>query len=214
MPLSVPREGSDVPVEEVRHRIVVAALCCFAEKGYAGTSLREIAEAARTTKPMIYYYFKSKEGLYLSMLGDLLQQFGEQIDLATHHDDGPLEKLRSFCDTYLRYFQSQEPHVAFIVREVFGLGADVTSEFGKRLDERIQSRLLRVLEDGVASGIFRDGDLECCSVAIMGILNMFILRRIFGGEELNRDAAVAQVMDYYVAGLRATEIAGMLTPAR
>jgi TetR/AcrR family transcriptional regulator len=213
MPLSAPPEATVLRVEEVRHRIVVAALGCFAEKGYAGTSLREIAEAARTTKPMIYYYFRSKEGLYLSMLGDLLQQFAEQIDRATHPGDGPLEKLRSFCDTYLRYFQSQEPHVAFIVREVFGLGADVTSEFGKRLDERIQSRLRRVLDEGVASGIFRDGDVERCSVAVMGILNMFILRRIFCGDELNRDAAVAQVMDYYVAGLR-VQRAGPVPTAR
>jgi hypothetical protein len=100
------------------------------------------------------------------------------------------------------------------VREVFGLGADATCEFGKRLDERIQSRLRRVLEDGAARGIFRHGDLECCTVAIMGILNMFILRRIFGGDELNRDAAVAQVMDYYVAGLCAPARAGAASAAR
>ncbi len=83
-----------------------SALRCFAEKGYAGTSLREIAEAARTTKPMIYYYFRSKEGLYISTLGDLLQQFADSIDRSTSPDDSPIATLRSFCDTYLSYFQS------------------------------------------------------------------------------------------------------------
>ena len=213
MPVSLSGARADAPVEDVRERIVGSALRFFAEKGYAATSLREIAEAARTTKPMIYYYFNSKEGLYISTLGDLLQQFAESIDQATRPEDGPVEKLRSFADTYLRYFESQEPHAAFVVREVFGLGADIMSEFGRNLDERIRSRLTRVLEEGVQQGIFRGDDIESCTIAIMGILNMFILRRIFGGVELDRPAAVGQVMEYYVGGLRATNAPG-LQPAR
>jgi len=187
--------------EDVRQRIVTSALRCFAEKGYAGTSLREIALAARTTKPMIYYYFKSKDGLYKDTLRDLLEQFGEAIDCAMVADDSPIERLRTFCDAYLRYFQSQEPHIAFVVREVFGLGADIMGEFGRTLSERISARLQRVLQQGVDQGLYR-GDVEHATIAIMGILTMFILRRIFLGVELDRPAAVAQVMDYYVQGLR------------
>src|SRR5215216_3967709 len=195
------RARAEAPVEDVRDRIVAAALRCFAEKGYAGSSLREIAETARTTKPMIYYYFNSKEGLYISTLGDLLQQFADAIDRATDPDDPPIAKLRAFCDAYLRYFETQEPHIAFVVREVFGLGADIMNEFGRSLDERIQSRLQRLLDEGVRAGIFRPGDTDACVIGIMGILNMFILRRIFGDKPLERGAAVSQVMDYYLKGL-------------
>lgn len=202
MPTNTLSARPEPAVEDVRERIVASALRYFAEKGYAGTSLREIAEAARTTKPMIYYYFKSKAGLYISTLGDLLQQFADAIDQATQPDDDPCEKLRSFADAYLRYFESQEPHIAFVVREVFGLGAAIMNEFGRNLDERIRSRLKRVLEEGVQQGIFRGGNVESCTIAIMGILNMFILRRIFGGVDLEREAAVRQVVDYYVEGLR------------
>lgn len=200
---------SSRPVEDVRQRIVGSALRCFAEKGYAGTSLREIAEAARTTKPMIYYYFQSKEGLYSSTLGDLLQLFAEAIDRAIRSEDSPIEKLRSFSEAYLGYFQSQEPHSAFVVREVFGLGADIMNEFGRNLEERIRSRVLRVLEEGVAQGIFRGDDINGCTIAITGILNMFILRHIFGGVLLDREAAVAQVMEYYVPGLRVLSARGL-----
>ena len=188
---------------EVRERIVASALRYFSEKGYAGTSLREIAEAARTTKPMIYYYFKSKEGLYASTLGDLLQAFADAIDRATHVGDGPREKLRAFADAYLGYFQEREPHIAFVVREVFGLGADIMSEFGRNLEQRIRSRLKRIVEEGMQQGVFRTGDVDTCTIAIMGILNMFILCRVFGDVPLDREAAVAQVVDYYVEGLRA-----------
>jgi len=203
---TLPRPSAPA-IAEVRDRIVTSALRCFAEKGYAGTSLREIAESARTTKPMIYYYFKSKEGLYISTLGDLLQQFADAIDRATCPEDNPYEKLRSFCDTYLRYFESQEPHVAFVVREVFGLGADIMNQFGRSLDERVRSRLARVLEEGVSRGLFRGDDIYNATIAIMGILNMYILRRIFCGVDLERTAAVEQVVDFYVRGLTATPTA-------
>ena len=214
MASSSSRPRAEAPVEDVRDRIVAGALRCFAEKGYAGTSLREIAEAARTTKPMIYYYFQSKEGLYISTLGDCLQQFADSIDRATNPDDDPIEKLRTFCDAYLRYFESQEPHIAFVVREVFGLGADIMHEFGRSLDERIQSRLQRVLEEGAAAGIFRAGDITTCAIGVMGILNMFILRCIFGRLPLERAAAVAQVMDYYVPGLRVPSARGVEAAVR
>jgi AcrR family transcriptional regulator len=214
MTASSSRPRGESQVEDVRDRIVASALRCFAEKGYAGTSLREIAEAARTTKPMIYYYFQSKEGLYISTLGDLLQQFADSIDRATNPDDDPIDKLRTFCDAYLRYFESQEPHIAFVVREVFGLGADIMNEFGRSLDDRIQSRLQRVLEEGAAAGIFRSGDITECAIGIMGILNMFILRCIFGRLPLGRSAAVSQVMDYYVPGLRVPAARGMEAAVR
>jgi TetR/AcrR family transcriptional regulator len=201
MTVTTERLAGEAENADVRARIVHSALDLFAAKGYAATSLREIAEAARTTKPMIYYYFRSKEGLYLSTLGDRLQAFANAIDRATRPDDTPVEKLRAFADAYLRYFQSQEPHIAFVVREVFGLGADITAQFGCYLEERVFSRLKVILQEGVQAGVFRECDIDACSVAVMGILNMFILRRVFGNAPLDREAAVAQV-DCYLEGLR------------
>ncbi len=196
-----PLTGPVPEVSDVRGRIVNAALDLFAAKGYAAASLREIAEAARTTKPMIYYYFQSKEGLYASTLGERLQAFADAIDRATERDDDPRDRLRAFSDAYLAYFQSQEPHLAFVVREVFGLGAQIMAEFGRTLDQHISGRLRCILEDGMERGVFRRTDANACAVAVMGILSMFILRRVFGGESLDREAAVAQVVDFYVPGL-------------
>jgi AcrR family transcriptional regulator len=56
------------PDEGARHRLLVAATRLFARTGYAATSVREIVEAAGVTKPVLYYYFQSKEGLYLAIL--------------------------------------------------------------------------------------------------------------------------------------------------
>jgi AcrR family transcriptional regulator len=52
-----------------RERLLETAIGMFAEKGYAGTSVREIVERAGVSKPVLYYYFQSKEGLFLAILG-------------------------------------------------------------------------------------------------------------------------------------------------
>ncbi len=49
----------------VRQRLLRAASDLFAQKGYAATTVREIVAAVGVTKPVLYYYFGSKEGLYL-----------------------------------------------------------------------------------------------------------------------------------------------------
>ena len=49
-----------------RARLLETATELFAEKGYAGASVREIVEKAGVSKPVLYYYFKSKEGLFWS----------------------------------------------------------------------------------------------------------------------------------------------------
>ena len=54
--------------EEVRGRIIREATRLFAERGYAATSVREIAEAVGVTKPTLYYHFGSKDGLFTALV--------------------------------------------------------------------------------------------------------------------------------------------------
>jgi AcrR family transcriptional regulator len=55
----------------VRQKIIAAARALFAEKGYSGAKVDEIIVKAKTTKPMLYYYFGSKEGLFAAVLEDV-----------------------------------------------------------------------------------------------------------------------------------------------
>ena len=61
-------KGLHAKAPNARERVLETAIGIFAQKGYAGTSVREIAEQAGVSKPMLYYYFKSKEGLFLAIL--------------------------------------------------------------------------------------------------------------------------------------------------
>jgi len=61
-----------------RERLLETAIGMFAEKGYAGTSVREIVGRAGVSKPVLYYYFKSKEGLFLDIL-DMAENLQKQL---------------------------------------------------------------------------------------------------------------------------------------
>jgi AcrR family transcriptional regulator len=65
-------------VSNARERLLETAIGMFAEKGYAGTSVREIVEQAGVSKPVLYYYFKSKEGLFLAIL-DLAENLQKEL---------------------------------------------------------------------------------------------------------------------------------------
>ena len=61
-----------------RERLLETAIGMFAEKGYAGTSVRKIVERAGVSKPVLYYYFQSKEGLFLAIL-DMAENLQKQL---------------------------------------------------------------------------------------------------------------------------------------
>jgi len=57
--------------EERKAKIIDAALTLFAKKGFSGTKTKDIAEAARTSEPLIFWHFKSKEDIYREALKTL-----------------------------------------------------------------------------------------------------------------------------------------------
>jgi AcrR family transcriptional regulator len=66
-----------------RQRIQDVALELFAEQGYEKTSLREIAERLEVTKAALYYHFKTKEEIVVSIFEDLTQPIGDLIEWGT-----------------------------------------------------------------------------------------------------------------------------------
>src|SRR6185369_2858966 len=84
------------PYPAVRDRLLNVALQLFAQKGFESTSVREIASAAEVTKPTIYYYFKSKEGLYLELLDNLCGTIENTVMLSLVPHGTARSRLESF----------------------------------------------------------------------------------------------------------------------
>src|SRR3990172_3721697 len=116
-PVSPPPAAEPGRESEVRDRIFASALRRFSHKGFAATSLREISEDAQTTKPMIYYYFGSKEGLYASIVRQILEEMAEGIRSHLHVEAPVQDRVVAYCERYLEHFLQQEEIIPLALRE-------------------------------------------------------------------------------------------------
>lgn len=187
---------------EVRERIFAAALKHFSQKGYAATSLREISLDAQATKPMIYYYFGSKEGLYGSIVTQILDEVARFITRRLRPSEPFPAQLLTYCEAYLDSFLEQEEIIALVLREVFGLGGAPMAAFSVALGDSVRHPLDEIIRQGMEADAFRQAHVVACSTALLGILNMFILSHVFGGTTIDRETPIGQVR-LYLAGLTA-----------
>ncbi len=194
--------GTDLREAEVRERIFQSALRHFSQKGFAATSLREISDDALTTKPMIYYYFGSKEGLYGSIVREILEEMASAIRSHVNPDCSAADQVLAYCERYVEHFLAKEEIIALVLREVFGLGGAPMATFSQALGEQVRQPLDEILRAGMDRGEFRRDHVFDCATALTGILNMFILAHVFCGAVIERDAPLRQVR-HFVTGLGA-----------
>lgn len=73
-----------------KQKILAAAEKAFATNGFKGTSVQQIADEAQLPKTNILYYFKSKQGLYIALLQDIMILWNSQFDKVTPQDEPAL----------------------------------------------------------------------------------------------------------------------------
>ncbi|MQA77099.1 MAG: TetR family transcriptional regulator [Streptosporangiales bacterium] len=88
-----------------REDLLVGALRCLTERGYARTTARDIVAASGTNLASIGYHFGSKDALLYEALMAIFDQWGDQIDVATADDDAsPLERFGSMFGSIVASF--------------------------------------------------------------------------------------------------------------
>ena len=156
--------------EHVRTRLLHGAVRVFDRKGYAGASVREIAEMAGVTKPALYYHFGSKEGLLLAILKQAEQQFSDAVAQAVARTGSARDRIVGLCEDVYGLFGQNVP-VARVAHAVFLGPPDGAPPFDVTVFEATFRRAVeRMAADGVASGEFREGSVRDIALAVMGIL--------------------------------------------
>lgn len=97
-----------------KDRIIKASLELFSKKGFDGTSMQEIADKAEISKPVIYYFFKSKDGLNESIWLTISSEFFRQLEKLSVYEPHPTEyekdmfpQLCAIADLYVTFAQTQ-----------------------------------------------------------------------------------------------------------
>ncbi|HEX2578285.1 MAG TPA: TetR/AcrR family transcriptional regulator [Aquihabitans sp.] len=96
-----------LPAAERRRQLLDVALEAFADQGFHGTSMNDVAEAAGVTKPVLYQHFASKKALYGELVDDLGRHLEEAIVAAVAEADGPRQQVEAGFRAYFRWATSQ-----------------------------------------------------------------------------------------------------------
>jgi TetR/AcrR family transcriptional regulator len=117
--MAVPRKPTNREEnrEAVRERLLDAALTLFNEKGYPATSVREIVAAAGVTKPVLYYYFSSKEGIFQAIMERARAIYSREMEEALTFHGTYRERLFHLLTTVFDLFARhiEVPRLLFTV---------------------------------------------------------------------------------------------------
>ena len=143
--------------EGTRENIIQIASEEFALNGLSGARIDEIAARTRASKRMIYYYFSSKEGLYLEILKESYKRIRE-LEIAFHLEDlPPMLALRKLVELTVDYQATHADFIRVIMTENIHQGKYIQQLPDLKVVNRQIIDLLSMLcKRGVAEGVFRD----------------------------------------------------------
>ena len=144
--------------ERTRADILRVAEVEFGEKGLAGARIDEIAEATRTSKRMIYYYFGSKEGLYLAVLEEAYRRVRDIESELKLQDLEPEEALRRLVAFTFDHHLDHESYIRLVMSENIHRGEYLAqSPRIQELNVPAIAAIRNLYERGVKAGVFRKG---------------------------------------------------------
>ncbi|MEU9498666.1 TetR/AcrR family transcriptional regulator [Streptomyces sp. NPDC048196] len=152
---------------EARTRIEDTAARLFAERGYAGTTIGEIAAEAGLSKPMLYRHFDSKQELHLALLERHRDELAAAPIQQLLHGEGDLDsRMRAMYDAWFGYVQSHPYTWRMMFRDTTG-DAEV-QDFHRELQRRQRETDMALLRE-FAPGL-PEGELEPLAEAIRSSL--------------------------------------------
>ena len=194
------RKASETRWELQKDRMLRAAARCFNEKGYSGTSLKDVSAILGLTDAALYYYVRNKEELvYLCYLrtGDVGR---EALDRAIAEGANGLDTVRRYLRYHLEAMTGERGPIA-IMSEIPSLEPAHRDEI-LEISRRHSARFEDVLEKGIADGSIAPCDVRMTGNAIMGSLNW--VPKWFHGDADVADKVVAEFPAILSAGLAAS----------
>jgi len=158
-------------------RILDAAGALFAERGYDGVSIADIAGASDISTGLVYYHFKDKATLYESVVHQGLQLLEETAAQALGAEGTPTERIRTFVLRYMELLEGHPALMRLLIRSVTDLSGPAPGHVLKRSGVTV-ARLQSVIADGIAAGEFKKTDARLAATALFALVNTLITARV------------------------------------
>ncbi|HEY5910310.1 MAG TPA: TetR/AcrR family transcriptional regulator [Verrucomicrobiae bacterium] len=175
-----------------RQHLLDVALRCFARQGYAATSVREIVDAARVSKPVLYYYFADKADLFHAVVDSAHDERYRLMLAAARRGKTVRQRLEEMVADVFEYSLRNRELLRLTFATAFAMSAAVPGQSKCREKGRRNFELVRsVIEQGQAAGeLTRQFSSLELALGIYGQVNSYVMFRLLVPDcPLNRDSA-------------------------
>ena len=169
---------------EKQLQIIEAAEILFAAKGFNGTSVRDIAEAAEVNLAMISYYFGSKEKLFEAMFAYRSNFFKLQLESMLENKElDPMQKMDLLIDQYIQKLTNQQCFHRIMVREQMMNNNEFIAARINTLKTRNQALIKQLIQDGQDKGVFKKNiDVPLLMMTMVGTVSQLVTTQHFYRE--------------------------------
>jgi TetR/AcrR family transcriptional regulator len=184
------------------NEILAVAARLFAERGYSNVSIRDVCKEARTSAPMIYYYFKDKKGLFRAAVDEKLslKQFISRLRETSEIEEVP-RAVAFFVQVYLSAFPATAFDPGLYMRETAKLDNKSAEVVSRQLDE-VQNIATTLIQRGVSSGEFRKTDAIESADCLVGLLNHVVFQKIHFSKSLNIAKKGDSITTFFLSAMR------------
>lgn len=184
--LSARQEQAD----HTRNAILRAASREFGQKGFDGASTVAITEAAKVNTSLLYYYFKSKSGLYEAVILHAVEEYVRYSTAILKSSASPAERLlRAAVIHFDRYIQDQEAQ-RLLQQELlrfWSRGGEFASLLAAKLFSPWLTRMKETIEQGIETGELREMHWRHAIGAVLGSNTFYFLNAPLFGEVFRVD---------------------------
>jgi AcrR family transcriptional regulator len=189
-----------------REQILGAAGRLFAEHGYEGTSLNDIAEAVGIRRSSLLHHFASKDALYREVFENTISDWFTRIDSAVDKPRGGFEQMDRVIDAGFQFFVANPDFVRMVRREALEAKSEFATEFASVMRPQVEL-VCGFFQREMDEGNFRQHDplqliLTGYGLIVTYFSDLPFLEALTGTDPLG-DAAVQARLDHVKAFFRA-----------
>ncbi len=166
------------PSLPIRERICAAGTRLFCQKGYGSTPVSEIVAAAGVTKPVLYYYFGSKAGLFEALFASHFGDFALMLERAGQFGGSLRDKLSRLTRDQFDYASTHVDRLRFVLQAAFSPQHGVPHERFAALMRSGAHRLHEILAAGIARAELKPWPVDQLGLAYLGMVHMYLMRHL------------------------------------
>lgn len=156
------------------------AVQLFAQQGFNATTTLEIATLAGVTEPVIYYYFKNKDGLFTEILIDIFEEYFSRLDSLNNNSKKQFDRIKNLIDFHFDFVDRFPDETYMITSSCPAKIRDSAHICAQKIENqriRLNQYISDCLEKGIGTGEFNAVPVEATTGLILTMINGLLRRR-------------------------------------